>query len=361
MKKMMIFLLLCFSVMLIAENQVGISIALAPPFEAGQHFNVIYPANFSPTDPESQPMIFTVDINFIDPGPADGWYLIFHAGWDGDINATADVILTPEATTVFPLHLTNRDILRDDEIPYFEENSSDYDDFIDAMEDAILETGQLPDGEYTLSMQAFDGDDQPISELAELNFTILAATPIILITPGMPFGSTVYTIGDALPLFIWASNLRNVEIRIFELDNANIDITQLESMDPVETIFPADYENSYAYQPSNYQFNPSKVYAWNIAGHLINPAGSSTDPVMSSYYTFKYEANPNVDPINQTINNMITNITDPQVDLLVNLLNNGYSLNNVIINGQAVDPEYLINLLTGIQNGTIEIESLIIQ
>jgi hypothetical protein len=81
----------------------------------------------------------------------------------------------------------------------------------------------------------------------------------------------------------------------------------------------------------------------------------------SAFYLFKYVADSTADPTMQTINNIVNNITNPQVQLLVNLMNNGYTFNNVVINGQTIPPEDLINILMQIQNGTLEIEELVIQ
>lgn len=359
MKRMVFIILLLSSIVLFAENQINISLALFPPYDSATPFNLIYPANFNPEEPESQPLIFNIQIDPMGQGPAPGWYLEFHASWSG--GSAAEIVLTPEPTTSIPLYLTNRDILRDDEIPYFEEGMSDYDDFIDSMEDEILQTGHLPNGSYELTMQAFDVDGAPISELALLSFSIESASPIILITPGSPIGSTIYEIGDANPLFVWASNLKDTEIQLYELDDENISVDQLESMDPVQTIINGEYANTYAYQASDHMLIDGKVYAWRVEGQLINPAPSSTDPLTSAYYLFKYLADSTADPTIQTINNIVNNIVDPEVQLLVNLMNNGYTFNNVVINGQSIPPEDLINILMQIQNGTLEIEELVIQ
>lgn len=359
MKRMVLLVLLLSSIVLFAEDQISISMALFPPYDSATPFNLIYPANFNPEEPESQPLIFNINIIPEGQGPAPGWYLEFHASWSG--GSAAEIILTPEPATTIPLYLTNRDVLRDEEIPYFEEGDSDYDEFIDSMEDEILQTGHLPNGSYELTMQAFDSEGSSISGLSSLVFSIESASPIILITPGSPIGTTIYEIGDANPLFVWASNLKDTEIQIYELDDENISVDQLESMEPVQTIINGEYANTYAYQGSDYILIDNTVYAWRVLGQLINPAASSTDPTTSEYYLFKFVSDSSVDPTIQTINNIVNNITDPQVQLLVNLLNNGYTFNNVVINGQTIPPEELINILMQIQNGTLEIDELIIQ
>ncbi|MDO9577229.1 MAG: hypothetical protein Q7J16_05040 [Candidatus Cloacimonadales bacterium] len=339
MKKFVTFLFLCMILNVSAQITVNI-------LESNIFFNYMGVNSFNPEEPDSQPNFMNVVIALEDHStPYTGSYKIFvRIDW-GD--AYAEVYMIP-VDPLFPTagwNLTNRDLINNDPPNFY--MSGNYDDFVDEIEDILLSTGKMPDGNYLLTVEVQNAEGDPISNSDMVTITIQSPLAIDLLTPGAPFGLSLVQIGTQYPEFLWISNFDEYNLYVYELDE---NITSPEDIELLEPYFETlVYSNIFGYPPgAANSLNPGSTYAWQITAETFTPITNQNVTMKSSFYVFHVMQGgsfPPIDPVvlQNLINQFLT--TGSGVQELLGLLQNGYSVQTIWWQGQEITLEELMAIL----------------
>ncbi len=321
----------------------------------GTFFNTFYPANFNPESPQQQPIFFILNFNSTGTNPITDYKIhveVTHA----DGQAVVDLItndLSPEIP-VMPglLSLTNQDVINNNPVEY--DSSGDYDDLLSQIEDYVLATGRLPDGDYNFMFQVYDLDDNPISVPVSVTITIQSPISISLITPGYPLGGFgPMNLMNQFPEFIWFSNLGNYTLDLYHIDESIESAQEIELLEKyhTENDIPG---NSFIYPASAPLLEQGEIYAWRVSAPLAVPGSNET--YQSVFYTFQI----NMDQGNQIeetiILNFLNQLNTDDIIALQNLLNSGYNISNVTWQGQQISVDDLMDILQQILDGELEVQ-----
>jgi len=355
MKKALLFLFLAVVAGAIAAE----TLTLQPSADVYNYFPA---ASIDPSDPGSQPIIFTAA--FTGLNASTSYRLYVNLQWNATmLLEDGHVDGTPLFCSVPGRNLTSRDIIAE-ENDYFTSGSFDFQTLLDnsqEFEDAIMNTGRFPDGQYTVTVRLIDRTTN--DQLAEggMSFNIISPVSIQLLYPGTQMGGQVMPYLDIFPNFIWMSNLTDYHFLLWELTGAgNMSAEDVENMSPyfeVENIGVS----SFTYPPDAPSLEVGGVYAWQVRAGLTNPGGSGEN-IKSPVFIFRV-ANPDENQIyEQILANYLNNLHVEGLDQVYELLSQGYTPTGTItFMGQEMSFEELQALLIKVLNGEIEVSSIIIQ
>ena len=343
MKKILFFLIFTISISLFAQYDFTLTVS---PLH--YTYNVLYPANFNPDEPELQPNLFTLTINGTTTTNA---VLYCKMIWEDEF---AEITLTPEGQ--FPTVLSSYDIINSSPIGFSVEQS--FEDFLDNIEDLIIDTGRMPDGNYIFEIGIYEEDHEGedtylLSNKVTAIIVIRSPISISLITPGNPIGLGVTNISEAYPNFIWFSNLEEYTIKIYELDGVYETIEEIEMLEPhyVETDIIG---TSFSYPPSAPEFILNQTYAWQVSAQVISPIAASESEYKSTMYLFKLSDSASEELSLQILINFLNQLDIDGVDEIISLLEAGYTIDNIIWRGNEIAAEDLMEILEEISSGNIE-------
>jgi len=348
MKKILVVLILTISLNLFAQG-----LLIDNEIVVTKYYNVLYPANFNPDEPDLQPDLFMLTITGVVPSNAE---LHCDMSWNGE--SVAYATLTPNTTGPFPTNpLFSSDIISNLPPTGFEIDQN-FDDFMDDIEDLIIDTGRMPDGNYTFEIGIYEnGHAGNVAYLITNQVTailvIRSPISISLITPGNPIGLGVTNISEQYPNFIWFSNLEDYTIKIYELDEMYDTIEDIEMLEPhfVETGIAG---TSYSYLPSAPEFEYNKTYAWQISATVESPIAASESEYKSTIYLFKLSDAASEELSLQILINFLNQLDIEGAEEVMSLLEAGYTLENLVWKGQEISAEDLMQILEEISSGEIE-------
>lgn len=353
MKKVLFFLIFTMSLSLFAQTY-DFTLTVSPMHCT---YNVLYPANFNPDEPELQPNLFNLTINGATTTNA---VLYCKMIWEDEY---AEITLTPSNPGQFPTNLTSSQIINSDPMGFTTVQT--FDSFLDNIEDLIIDTGRMPDGNYIFEIGIYnegqEGEDAYLlSNKVTAIVVIRSPISISLITPGNPIGLGVTNISEQYPNFIWFSNLNDYTIMIYELDGMYDTIEEIEMLEPhfVETGITG---TSFSYPPSAPEFAYNKPYAWQISAKVVSPIAASESEYKSTMYLFKLSDAASEELSLQILINFLNQLDIEGVDEVISLLEAGYTLENLVWKGQEISAEDLMNILEEISSGEIEPTKIIIE
>lgn len=339
MKFFLIFLLLPF--FLFAQSY-DMNIDIVTPM--GTYFNTFYPSDFNPEQPENQPIFFQITISQLTGFPISDFQIYIKLTWGG---SEAEVWLTPEDTAL-PMVLTNRDVINNNPVGF--DSSGNYDNVFNAIEDYVLQTGRMPDGNYFFLFRILDQSGNQISADKAVTIKIESPVSISLITPGTPLGGYLpMNLMNTNPEFIWFSNLANFSFQLYHIDE-NIDTAEdIEALQPYyEEILNS---NTLIYPSSAPQLEDGESYAWRVSAPVVSPGVNSI--IKSIFYTFNISLEKG-SPVDEIIlMNFLNQINSDYIQVLLYWLNSGYNLSNITWQGQQISADELHNILNQILNGEL--------
>ncbi len=347
MKKVLLFLIIATSINLFAQHVFNLSVT-----PTQRTYNVLYPANFNPDEPDLQPDLFTLTITITgDISPNIAVVLYCKMTWEDE---SAEITLTPKGQ--FPASLMSSDIINSSPTGFT--TIQTFEDFLVNIEDLIFDTGRMPDGNYVIDIgiykEGHEGDPSYLySNPATAVITIRSPISISLITPGSPIGLGVTNISEQYPNFIWFSNLTDYTLKIFELDEMYETIDDIEMLEPhfVETDIGG---TSFSYPPSAPEFVYNKTYAWRVSAKVVSPIVASESEYKSTMYSFKLSDTATEELGLQILLNFLNQLDLEGVDEVIKLLESGYTLDNLIWKGREIPVEDLMEILEKISSGKIE-------
>ncbi len=354
--KKLILLLLCIAVSItLTAQEVILSVI---PVNRNRTYNVFYPANFNPEEPGNQPVLFT--INFVVTGVVEDYVIHCDMEW---YDYSAYATLTPNENTTFPLFLTNQDIISDETVGF--EIDETFSDFLSNIEDLILDTGRLPDGNYVFEIAVYSdghgGEDQYLlSNKVTFVLTIQSPITISLITPGNPIGLGPAVIADQYPNFVWFSNLSDYTIKIYELDGEFQSAEEIEQQ--IEPFFEENNypSTSFPYPPNAPDFRRNIVYAWQVSSEINTPMGSA-EKHKSVMYLFTVSTEEQEEQDNQMLVNFLNQLNIEGIQELIALIEGGYSCEKMFFDGNEISIDDLNEILQKISDGEIKIKDFSIE
>lgn len=317
----------------------------------GNYFNFFYPANFNPNQPASQPIFFILNIS----GSYNEPYKIkFEMEWN---NNYAVANITTDDGGPFPPQLTNQDFINNDPIGLSIDNSSAFDPILDAIESYILDTGRIPDGSYLFTFTALNLSGEPISNQVNMTLTVQAPIAIGLITPGSPIGLPPIEIDNQYPEFIWFSNLENYHFRLFDITELGDQVSaeDISSLSPHFQQQPLN-TNSLSYPSGAASLQYNRTYAWNVSAPVTSPIGTGVQEYSSVFYLFRVVQEGGMQPDDIILNNFLNQISSQQALLILNLLQGGYELQEIVWQGNVISVEDLMIILQQIIDGELEVK-----
>jgi len=134
MKKILVVLILTISLSLFAQSLAFDNAQT----QFSQTYNVLYPANFNPDEPNLQPDLFRIKISGDFPISAIMYCEMF---WDGESVANATMI--PHVPGQFPLEpIPSSEIINSNNSSNFQ-ITQNFDDFLESIEDQVIDTGRI--------------------------------------------------------------------------------------------------------------------------------------------------------------------------------------------------------------------------
>lgn len=352
MKKILFFLIITTSISLFAQTPLILNVN-----PTHSTYNVLYPANFNPDEPDLQPDLFTITITGVAPSNA---VLFCRMIWEDE---SAEITLTPNIPGQFPTSLNSTEIINYDPNGFSVEQ--DFDDFLERIEDLIIDTGRMPDGSYIFNIgiyeEGHEGDiAYQLSEPVTVVVVIRSPISISLITPGNPIGLGVTNISEPYPNFVWFSNLTDYTIKIFELDE------MYETIDDIEMLEPYFVEKnigrtSFFYPPSAPEFVYGRTYAWQVSAKVVSPIMSAESVYKSTMYLFRLSDSSAEEMSLQILINFLNQLDIEGVDEVIKLLETGYTIDNLIWQGKEIPFEDLMEILEDISSGKIEPKKLTVE
>ena len=225
MKKVFLFIFLVL--VALSHAQYPITISVDPTTRT---YNILYPAYFNPEEPENQPLIFTVSFGFT--GDPVNYEIRCTMQWQDKV-AYADLL--PDIPDELPSQITNAGLINTDPAGFSIDQTFEH--FLEEIEDQIIETGRMPDGNYYFEVACYQPghagqEGYEISNKVFATLIIRSPISISLITPGNPIGLGPAPISDNYPNFIWFSNLFEYTIKVFEIDGEYTTPEEIELLDP---------------------------------------------------------------------------------------------------------------------------------
>ncbi|MCF7858031.1 MAG: hypothetical protein K9N07_01715 [Candidatus Cloacimonetes bacterium] len=352
MKKILVIVIFTIALNLSAQYDLGLTVT-----PSQRTYNILYPANFNPDEPEMQPILFNISII---GQPPDNAVLYCRMQWE---NEEAEITLTPNTPGMWPAQL-NSSLVINSNPPGFEVVQT-FNDFLDGIDDILITSGRMPDGIYIFHIGIYESghegeEDYLLSNPETALIIIRSPISISLITPGNPIGLGVSVISSQNPNFIWFSNLNDYQLRLFEVEEMGGSAEEIEMQDPIFTE-PNIQTTNFSYPASAPTLQFDKTYAWQISATVTSPNISSQTVYKSTLYLFKL-SNTESDAISyQILINFINQLDIDGVDEAISLLETGYRLDNIIWNGYEIPVEKLIEILEEISSGVITPVSITIE
>ncbi len=353
--KKLILLLLCLAVSITLTAQ-EVRLDISPP---SMTYNVFYPANFNPEEPENQPVFFTINFNV--PDVLEDYVIHCDMEW---YDYSAYATLSPDDPSQLPSSLTNQDIIRSNNAGGFEVDET-FSDFLSNIEDLILDTGRLPDGNYVFEIAVYSaghgGEDQYLlSNKVTFVLTIQSPITISLITPGNPIGLGPAVIADQFPNFVWFSNLADYTIKIYELDEEYQSAEEIEQQ--IEPFFEENNypSTSFPYPPNAPDFRRNIVYAWQVSSEINTPM-ASVEKHKSVMYLFTVSTEEQEDQDNQMLINFLNQLNIEGIQELIALIQSGYSFEKLFFDGNEISINDLNEILQKISDGEIKVKDFSIE
>jgi hypothetical protein len=333
MKRFILFICLLSMSLLFAQTTLIVSPHV-------QTYNEFYPAQFNPDEPLSQPEFFWLNIsgNIVDVKT-----IRFEMDWNG-IHAIANI--TTEGENVpFESVYTNRSFINNDPLGLDVDNSNAFDPILDEIENYILETGRIPDGTYLFTFTALDEVGNPLAS-DQMQLIIQAPIAIGLITPGGPIGLPPVDITYQTPDFIWYSNLNEYTFSVFDISELPEDQRTSEDIEVLSAHFEEELSTTSLAYPSNAAtLDFDKTYAWRVSAPISIPIGSGTELYKSGFYVFRVVTEGGVNPEEVILGNFLNQLQGEQAAAILELLNGGYELQEIIWQGQMISVEELMAIL----------------
>jgi hypothetical protein len=368
--KKLVFVLFVMACIGMVYADMPISISITPE---NAIYNYLYPSNFNPDEPQSQPILFNINITNHSQEPLN-YEFSFRFLWAGNTLIDNVVIRPVNNEPINPgqnIMLNNRDIFSS-QGSFFTSVGYNFDDFLSEnpdFEDIVLSTGLLPDGQYICYIKAFeygsentvDDNENELSALKTFSFTINIPISISLISPGNPLSFGPEQIQNYHPQFIWLSNLSNYHLKIYEIDGSIPPADEIEQYQPYFEMENLT-SNVLAYPNDAPPLVDNQIYAWQVYAEVSNPAGSSDPTMKSPIYLFQPSiTSQQTSATNQALINFLQQMSGEDLSDLIDLLQSGYYPENIEFGNMNISVQELYDLLISILLGEIEIEGIEIE
>jgi hypothetical protein len=366
MKRFLLFLFM--TVLLLPLLCQSVLLQINPP---RQIYNYFYPAYLDPANPNLQPILFTVTVNNNTDENVSDYEIHLSLYWR-EYDLIDNAVIKPEEGTDFEvleagevLVINNRDIIVSGAgNNFYNVEGLDLDDILDTSDefrDLVLQLGYFPDGDYMFEIILLDDSGMEISNPATFTFTIITPTSISLISPGNPFGLAPAAISDTNPYFVWFSNLADSTLKIYEIDDTvdNPDDIALQS-DPVfETFIPNT--TVFSYPTGSYPLEYGTPYAWQISAGINSPLPEGENSLESNFFIFNIVEENYQNSEDQSLIYFLEQLNIEGLEEIMQLLEAGYSLDVLYLNGEVKSIDYLNELLQKILSGELQISNLEIE
>jgi hypothetical protein len=362
--KKWIFMLL-FTFLLLPLFSQSINIVIAP---SRVIYNYFYSSYLDPSNPGGQPQLFMLTATNTGQENISDYEIHLSFFWR-EYELIDDAVVVPKSGTPYEviepgeiLNLSNRDILISGDASSFTNiEGLEFDDILDASDefkDLVLDLGYFPDGDYIFEIILRDDSGEAISNPATFTFTIISPTAVSLISPGSPFGLEPAFILDLHPYFLWFSNLSDFTLKLYEVDEMcdNPDDIPLQS-DPV---FEVDLTGTtvLSYPTSAYPLQYNTLYAWQVCALISSPFTGQENTLESSFFIFNIADEEGGSEEDQSIINFLQQINIVELEEILQFFEEGYSFDNLYLNGEEISIDFLNELLQKILSGELRVSGV---
>ncbi len=308
-------------------------------------YNEFPPALFNPNDPGSQPLLFQATITNL--GESTPFELSISIQWR-DVFLIEKAIILHENDFYGSIVLTSRDLISEEPPAGYESHGTyKFDDLLTGnpeFEDGIR-SGSLPDGDYIIAFRLFElgsnnapsEENNYLSQIETVAFTVMKPTLIQLSSPGLPFGYGIGTTPNPYPDFVWTSNLHQFTLKLFELTPFEF-TNQVDSPEDIENQFePYLVQNNInstilPYPSGAGELRNDRIYAWQICADLISISGITNEEYKSAMYIFMISEDTEIDLELIMFRNTMEFLQQLEiegVEEIIRLLESGFSFDDV--------------------------------
>lgn len=331
-------------------------------------FNNVGVSVFDLDNPQEQPIIFNATASNISTAPIGDYSIRISMNWRGNV-IIDELIVEPVPGSPWysiqpdvPLFLTNRDIIVNQSANFNAQTNLSFNDIRSAnpeFEDYVIQSGLIPDGNYEWFVQFIDSNDQPLSEMVTIAYTIATPIDIMLTTPGSPLGMDVYYSMSNRPTFIWYSNLENFTFEIYQVPSDVETADDIETLDPIFTLSDI-MTNSLTFPDESESLLSDRTYAWRVSAETSVPNGLASETRESPFYLFRTMTSAEQQATQEAVINFIMQLNIPQAEELIAIINDGYNISEINFENSPISMDALIDLLDQIQAGTITFSNITI-
>ena len=241
---------------------------------------------------------------------------------------------------------------------------------------SVLASGKLPDGMFTFNFNLSSEDGTQLGEAISKTINVNEPEYIHLITPGGSLADTsnniIYT---TFPIFMWNSDpciACESEIRVCEFNtqihsspiDALNDITSLPNITGDEYYTINDNINSFQYPSTEAKdLEAGKLYVWQLKRKYQSTLGQ--EEIFSDIHIFKvfdpFVSNTSENNL-EVIRLLVGDEKYNELFLETGMLSEYNSLEGtIILNGNPISLSELNQIISQIQNGTINIQEIIVE
>jgi hypothetical protein len=336
---------------------------------SGAIYNNLGVSVFNLDEPALQPIIFSASVENVSNSMIEDYKIIISMYWRGNL-LIDEIIVRPVPGSAWASlnpgevkYLTNREILVNQSANFSSETDLDFDEISSnnpEFEDLVAQSGLIPDGNYSWQVQFVAANDQPLSEIENISFTIQTPISIMLTTPGSPIGLDTYYSMSNRPTFVWFSNLDDFSLELYQVDSNVQSAEDIESLEPLFTVSDIN-RNSLTFPEDQPSLLLDRSYAWRVSAETSVPDGISSETYNSAFYLFRLMSSEDQQANQEAMVNFIQQLNIPEAEVLLNLINSGYSIDEINFENSSMTAEELMNLLNEIQSGNISFKNITIE
>lgn len=332
--------------------------------------------SFDPDDPDSQPLLSTLTVNYAgNESPKPRMDIKVRVVWNNIMLAEADFQSrsTVDPDIMYPVVFTSRQLISNEGHPDFAKKPGSADISVDnildspTFGDAVL-SGYFPDGNLEIRIWVREYANMswtvPESSTGDARFIIMVrnAGNITLLSPGVAIGQNPPQVSGAPLSFLWNAldtSFNNYELTIREYPQShNPTINNVESTG-TEIYRTAEGQSAMSGFSDYLALSPGKYYAWRVKTKVyteFNPnlRQKATSPYLSSnWFVFQYtdqnDAASGVSELQAMLN--LLNNND-----LRNLLNTGYNtVGTVLYEGRTYSGQDAVDLVESLLGKDIQV------
>ncbi len=159
------------------------------------------------------------------------------------------------------------------------------------------------------------------------------------------------------PAFTWSSNQANFELSLYELEDSDTDLDDLDN----PFFIAEDINSPFIYPARAPSLEEGNIYAWQVKTTIISPDGETDSE--SGFYLFTIGSDEEMSDVEtQMLSTALEILGAASNQDIANLLTEGYTpTGSFIMNNEEYSVDQLLTILTQLQNQGLTLKSVVVE